>query len=399
MAFIPDGARIWPIPPDWSNGIQERLTWSTDVLRASATAVTQHRSLRIGPRRGFTFEVFDDGQRFRTARMLLAGYSGVWMLPIWPDVQLLSAVLPAASEAIPCATTGYDFHAGGRALLYTSVNTWEMVKIEAVSADHLVLAVPTLETWPAGSRLYPLRQARAAVDTEQRLYNAQTLRCSLSFDLAESCDWPPLASPVTYLGHPVLDIRPDESESPTHTGGRQPAAVDYGTALPVVHDLPNVSLPRQQHQWVAFDRTEHTWLRSLLYTLQGRCTPIWLPSWADDLQPVASIAGGSTALVVEWAGYAQFATGKPNRRDLCIELIDGTRHYRRVTAASESGGQEALTLSSALSGSAIAPSSVRQISIMSLATLSSDEVEIDHVTDQDGLARATLGFAAVVPDV
>ena len=31
-------------------------------------------------------------------------------------------------------------------------------------------------------------------------------------------------------------------------------------------------------------------------------------------------------------------------------------------------------------------------------TLASDSVEIEHITDQDGTARSTLGWQAVVPD-
>src|SRR6185437_8450827 len=74
----------WTIVPDWSNGVQESLSWSTDVMQANATAVTQHRSLRASPRRSFTFALAADAQNRRAADMLLAGHSGLWPLPIWP---------------------------------------------------------------------------------------------------------------------------------------------------------------------------------------------------------------------------------------------------------------------------------------------------------------------------
>ncbi|KAF7600627.1 MAG: hypothetical protein CGU28_03105 [Candidatus Dactylopiibacterium carminicum] len=390
-------ARVWPIPPDWTNGVQERLEWSTDVLRASATARSQHRSLRIGPRRSLTFEVFDQAQAFRAARMLLAGHSGLWQLPVWFDVQWFSAPLAAASSEIPCATAGFDFIAGGRALLYTSMREHEFVEIEAVDADRLVLAAPTVNAYGAGSRLYPLRLARVEAGAEQRLSNAQLARCSLTFDFVEPCDWPALASATEYLGHPVLEVRPDESSEISQSWERMLSTVDYGIAAPVVHDLSGVALPAQQNRFIVQGRDEHTWLRSLLYTLRGRGTPIWLPSWADDLRPVAAITGA--AMSIEWCGYTRLAAGKPNRRDVCIELFDGTRHYRRITAAAEAvGDKETLTLSAALGGT-IQPEHIRQVSIMSLATLASDAAEIEHTTDQDGIASVSLGFSAVLPDV
>jgi hypothetical protein len=46
--------------------------------------------------------------------MLLAGWGGAWQLPIWPDVQRLSAPLSAGAVSVPCATAGFDFVAGGR---------------------------------------------------------------------------------------------------------------------------------------------------------------------------------------------------------------------------------------------------------------------------------------------
>lgn len=127
MSFSLSSARIWPVPPDWSNGVQETLEWATNVMAASATAVTQHRAYRIGPRRSFSFDVSAAQNQRRAAEMLLAGYSGVWQMPIWPDVQWLPATLASGATSIPCATAGFDFVAGGRALLYASMNAWEVV--------------------------------------------------------------------------------------------------------------------------------------------------------------------------------------------------------------------------------------------------------------------------------
>lgn len=220
MGFTAAGTRIWPVPPDWSNGVQEQLAWATDVLQATATAVTQHRGLRVGPRRSFTFDVLADAQHRRVAEMLLFGHSGQWDLPIWPDVQWLIATLGAGETSVPCATAGYDFVAGGRALLYDTVNRWEVVTVDAIAADHLTLSSATVGTYPPGSRLYPLRRARVQDDAEERLRTDDLGLRGLAFDIDEPCDWPVLASPTTYLSHTVLDIRPDESDDPTSSPRR-----------------------------------------------------------------------------------------------------------------------------------------------------------------------------------
>ncbi len=399
MAFASDGEKIWPVTPDWSSGMQETLSWLTDYMLASATAVSQHRGLRAGPRRSFVFELLAAGKERRVADMLLAGHSGTWLLPIWPDVQIPAGPLEASDEFISCRTVGFDFVAGGKALLWTAVNHWAVIEIDAVDPTGLVLASPLASDWPAATRLYPLRSARVQDGAEEILRNDNVGRRSIAFDIDEACDWPVLADPMTYLSHLVLDKRPDESEDPTASYVRLPQTVDNATALPVVHDLPGVALRSQQSHWKLWGRAEHTWFRSLLYTLGGRRTPIWVPSYASDLKPVSAVAGGSTSLSVEWAGYTLFGKGQPNRKDVLIELRDGTKLCRRITNAVEAGDTETLTINAALSGSSIAPGSIRSISFLALCTLASDDVEIDHATDQDGEATSTTGWQAVVPDV
>lgn len=398
VGFTSSGEKIWPVTPDWTNGVQENLSWLSDVMQASATAVSQHRGLRIGPRRSFIFELLADGQERRVADMLLAGHRGVWLLPIWPDVQLIGAHAEAA-EFITCKTPGFDFVAGGKALLWSAVNRWEIVQIDTVEALGLALSSPLVGNWPSGTSLYPLRRARVQDGAEEVLRNDSVGRRGIAFDIDEVSDWPALANPTTYLAHPVLDVRPDESDDPAASYAGLPQTVDYETSLPTVHDLPRLALRAQQSHWKLWSRAEHTWFRSLLYTLGGRRTPIWVPSFASDLKPVAAIAGGTTAVSVEWAGYTLFGKGKANRKDVLIELFDGTKLYRRITNAVEAGDTETLTLSSSLASVSIAPGAIRAISFMALSTLASDEVEIDHTTDQDGEATATTGWQAVVPDV
>jgi hypothetical protein len=399
VAFDATGARIWPVPPDWSNGVRESLAFGTDVMTAPATAVSQHRSYRTTPRRQLSFETLANAQGRRVADMLLAGWGGAWQLPIWPDVQRLSAPLASGATSVPCATAGFDFVAGGLALLYSAVNSWEVVTIDSIAADHLALTGATSAAFAPGARLYPLRRARMRGDAQERLYNDDLGRRSLAFDIDEACDWPTLTGGTAYLGHDVLDVRPDESADPAAGVSRLEQAVDYGAALPFVRDLPGLALRAQQSSWKLSGRAQHTWFRSLLYTRCGRLVPIWVPSFASDLKPAAAIAGGSAALSIEWAGYTLFGLGQPNRRDLRIELNDGTVFYRRVSAAVEAGGTETLTLNASLDAGSIVPERIRAVSFMALCTLASDETTIDHVTDADGLAMATTGWQAVVPDV
>lgn len=208
-----------------------------------------------------------------------------------------------------------------------------------------------------------------------------------------------LSSPTTYLTHPVLDVRPNESGEPTASYDRLLQTKDDGVGQTLAYDLPAQALRNQQTEWLLGGRAQHSWFRSLLYTLRGRQVPMWLPSFAEDLKPAAAIAGGSTTMVVEWAGYTLFGKNRHNRKDVRIELTDGSVLYRRISDSVEAGSTETLTLSAALDGTSIAPHRIRAVSFMALSALAGDDIEIDHVTDQDGVASSTLGWQAVVPDV
>jgi hypothetical protein len=398
VGFAASQPRIWPVAPDWSGGVGESLAWATDVAYDSATGVSSHVSYRTGPRRSFSFDLLAGTQERRVADMLLAGPSGAWLLPVWPDVQWLTASAFTGTAELPCATAGFDFVAGGKALLYAGVNAWEVVDVVSIEADRLVLADVPATAWAPGLRLYPLRAARLQDGGEERHYNDEVSRRSLAFDIDEPSSWPVLAGLTTYQGHPVLEDRPDESEDPTSAYNRLLQRVDYDGARPFAYDLPDVALRVQRTHWTLVGRERHTWFRSLLYTLCGRRVPMWLPSWNADLQVAAAVAGGSTSVSIEWAGYTLFGLGRHNRRDLRIVLADGTALHRRIVGAVEAGATETLTLDAALDAGAVDPSQIRSVSMMTLATLASDTAEIDHKTDQDGVATCTLGWQAVVPD-
>lgn len=398
MAFDAHGPHVWPIAPDWSDGMREQLAWSTEILTASATAVTTHRGLWDGPRRRFTFDLLDANREFRLARMLLAGHGGLWLLPIWPDQQWLTTTVWPESTTVACRTEGFDFVEGGQVLLYTDAQQWEVAEVAQILPAGLELAAPVLGSYGRGARLFPLRLAHAEQGARTRFQNARTARVSLAFDIAEPCDWPALDSLPTYRDHPVIDTRPNEDDDATASAARAMASVDYGTGLPFVHDITGVSLRQQSHHWLLHGRADHARFRSLLYLLDGSRVPVWVPSWASDLAAAAPIVGNSTTLTVQYAGYTQFGLGQPSRRDLSIELVDGTVYRRRVTGAAHVGDVEVLTLDSALAGSTITPGRIRDISFLSLCTLASDTVQIDHINDQDGLAKASTAWQGVVPD-
>lgn len=390
---------VWPLTPDWAPGVRETLAWSTEIQQASATGVTYHLGRRLAPVRSFDFESPTGGQERRVLDMLLSDRGGQpWVLPIFPDQQWIRAPYEAADTFLPCATAGFDFVAGGQALVYESVNRWELVTIDTVAPTGLGLVDGLVGTWSRGARLFPVRQARLRAGSRIMGLTDDVGLPRVSFIVDEPCDWPAALPGSTYLTHPVLENSRDFGDDGEVLYERLLPSTDNGSGLPYVADLAGVALRSTPHVWQLFGRAEQAAFRSLLYGLRGRQVPIWVPSWDSDLLPIATIDGGTASMTVEWAGYTLFGRQQPNRRDIRIELHDGTRFYRRITGSSVVAGNEVLSLSSAL-GQSVAPRAIRRVSFMTLSTLASDEIQVHHFTDSDGHARSVAPWKAVVPDV
>lgn len=392
------GTRItpWPVTPDWSEGVRERLEWSTDVMTAR-TGASQRRKLRQFPRRALAFDVLTTGQERRALDALLWDFgSRVWALPVWPDGQSLPAPVAVDALEITAATAGRDFRVDGLAILWSAVNRWEVVEISAVEAQRLVLKRPTLSAWGVGTRFWPLRTARLTQPGQQTLFTDTAGTISLDFQWAEPAQWPAVAPSALYLGWPVAEVRPDRGEDGQVTADRAVSTLDGGLLDPVVRDHGGIGFTRASQFHRVAGRSAQADMRSLLYWLGGRYSAAWVPSWNADLVPVATLVG--TALQVEWAGYSRFGRQQMGRRDIRIERVTGVVSYHRITGSSEAGDSEQLSIDPQIAGS-LDPAQIRQISFMALSSLASDSVEILHQTDSDGIADLSLEFEAVADEL
>jgi len=398
MAYAIGEAVPWPVPPDWGTAVRDTRAWLTDYINPRNGA-RQKRQLRLSPRRTVEFNVVatDANRRLVDALRFDQG-ARQWLLPIWPDLQYLSASLSLGSTSIPCATTGYDFADAGQALLWSAPNHWEVVQVATVESDHLALSAATLAIWPAGTRLYPLRLARVPDAAQESLWTDDASQIKVVMQVDEPCDWPAVAPATTYRGYPVLEWRGEESSGPNTKYDRAIQTVDGTTGAIVYIDLPAQPFRTQSHNWQLVYRAEYAAFLSLLYWLRGRMGTLWMPSFASDLLLAASVASDAISVSVEWAGYTVFGRQQSNRRDIRIELYSGAVLYRRITASIEAGNTETLTLDSAL-GVAVAPADVRCISFMTLSEQAADSISIDHVTDADGLAQAQTTWAGIRHDV
>ncbi|MDH1211146.1 hypothetical protein N5C38_08765 [Pseudomonas chengduensis] len=383
----------WTFVPDWADGIRERLTASTDILQ-SESAVSQRRQLRLAPRREFSGPVYAEGRERQLLDLSLFGWSDrIWSMPIWPDIQLLDVSLAADADFIPCATQYLDFRAGGLAMLRgEDAFTSETVEILEVLSGGLQLKRNTQQAWPAGSRLYPARAAQLLEEPSLSKLTDQLIEAEVQFLVVEACDWPEWLPTSLYRGRPVWDRRPDDSESLTHSAQRLRSTLDSGFAQPLITDTAKRALQMLGQLHLDLGREARALVRSFIYGMRGRQKAVWVPSHMHDLTLVATVSAVATTMDVENIGYTRFSNGKPGRRDIRIELFDGSVFMRRLIGSTELDNQvERVGLDSAL-GVEVQPHQIARISWMNLMRFESDVQEIEHMTDSEGVAAWATVF-------
>lgn len=392
-----DGQQVyaWVWPPDWQQGLLERLEWMTDVLQAYR-GEQQRRSLRLAPRQALEFSVLVEGDDRRQMEALLWGWGGkTFAVPLWFDGMTLAAPLAVASTSIPLDPAGRQFAAGEPVLLVgASPREAELVLVDTVGAD-LQLAAATASAWPAGTRVYPARLARLDGEASLPRFTGAAATGRLVFEMVTPATWSADAGSTTYRGRPVLEHGPNWLEAPALGLQRKGELLDAGIGLVAFEDEADMPIAAQSGRWLLESRAQVNAWRSRLFALRGKQGSLWVPSWADDLTVLADIASGVNTVDVSWIGYTDQLVGQPGRSDIRIQLHDGTVFYRRITGATViDSTRERLSLDSAL-GVAVPKSSIALVSWMALMHNASDSAEFAWFTGDAAETSATFtGYRA-----
>lgn len=378
---------VFPFRPNWRRPVLERLEWLTDVMEAK-DATEVRIPLRSRPRRIMEFELLvADGALQRLDALLWAHSSEQYVLPIWTDPQPLAATLSAGATAIPAVTAGYDFAPGALAVLWQDADNHEAVEIDAVSADTLTLADPTVLPWPTGTRLLPARRARLPQDVALARVSAAVATGTLRFEL-DNTPVTPLPDATTYRGAEVALRRPNWISGIQTRYGRKLERIDYDLGAVFVDDLSHLQITQRTHRHLLHDRADIAAFRGWLHARAGRTHAYWQPQWQTDFTSAAAVAASDTSLLVQPIGVAGYAA-QPGRLDIAIRhRPTGQWVFRRIDSVTTGASSETLHLNAPIGLDAAA----RDLSIMwlTLSRLEADAVEI---------AWHSAGVAATLYDI
>jgi len=436
--------KLWPFRPDWEAGVLERLEWLTDMM-ASTKGAEQRRPQRLTPRRTFEATFLPHGRQ-RSVFDLLVMEKGNddWYIPLWFDHDVLREDTPAALTELYTDYEDREFTAGGLAVIrpVTSADhehhtfTYELVRVVNSKQNRLVVVRGQEGTvardWPRGSEIYPVRQARFMDQPNVSIVSASIVSTNMKFVVTEPNEWHggkhysgygdaygrsygkyrdvsprtpaknlgTVASPwfmPAFEGIRVMNAEPDYNQDMSYTYDRLLNILDNENGIPKYTDSLGFATPAQQHTWFLNGRAEQAAYRTMLYFLRGKVKPVWLPTFADDVQLIAPTPAGQNWIDIRKIGYTDGGRTVISRQCLAIQKNNGEWHFARITGCANVGDHERLELSMHFLED-LNPKDIYKISFMAVARLDQDGIEINHVTDNKGLAKSVITFR-VAPNI
>jgi hypothetical protein len=276
----------------------------------------------------------------------------------------------------------------------------EIATISLVAPGFLELQLPLTRDWPKGSHFYLTRLCRLTGQQRSSRRADNASQVTLTFDSVEPNDWASITPPEIGLDYPVLEITPNEADDMSFEYKRLLQEFDNQSAsVPVRRDLADASFMLQQFAYLTSGRRELADLRGLLYYLQGRLVPLYVPTYSRDveLMPTFYAETGTNRLAVVRSGYTDYVNAAA-RRLLMFVFRDGTTLIHTVeSSAVVSDGQETLIVVEPFYRP-ISNAFVSRICWLALSRQDQDEIEILHHADSRGPTTMTTTFATILDE-
>lgn len=390
------GSRItpWVWRPDWSQPMVERLQWETEVLTAYDGSEQRIR-LREFPRRTFEFGFAAEGKLRRRLETSIYGWGArSWALPVWPDGERLTSTATSGASSITVTTTNRDYRVGGLVMLLADDGAYEVHEILSLAAGSLTIKSVLASTWTTGScTVYPVRLAKLPDAHGFARFTHDAVYGIARMEATDNSAWTAATETTTHLGYPVLTERPNWVEDIGIEYERKVQTLDFGTGRRRYVDQSGVPNILQTHRWMLESKARIAAYRAWLYARAGRLNAIWVPTWTDDLIVASTVASAATTIDIEAIDYTKRISSSIHRKDIRIELTNGTVYYRRITGSQEiSATIERISINSSL-GVDVPAANFKTISFISLCRLDSDGVELAYFTGDIAEAANTMRAA------
>lgn len=382
--------------PDWKSGVLERLEWLTDVL-VSESGAEQRRKLRQFPRRSLEASFSRFGNNRNLIDSFLTGVGQRYCLvPLWWDATPVSSVY-AGSVDIFGDFSRREFFANDLVIIRRDGEfDYELNIISERTATKLTLLYG-IQKDTTGATITPLRVAQVRDQLGGTQLTDEVRQFQLRFYTIEAADYTTSWTFPIYnrTNLPVLNWEPNYREQMDLTFDRNAYEWDNQVGNVYIVDPGATATTNEKYGYTIYGRDAMFDFKCNIYKMAGRWREVHVPTGHNEFELTRDVSSGEGALIVARSGYNQYGLSQQAiRRDILIELYDGTKLFNTIISSRVVEDEEWLFLSETITS--VPKEQVRRISYMPRSRLDIDAVEINRLTDADGASKVALTFKAIV---
>jgi len=366
---------------NWDKPVVERFRWRTSVFKPT-DGTTSLRRQRSAPRRQVEYQhlLYSERLRQQFEARSLGGRTA--LVQFEPDKVRLASLSSGATTAT-FDTTLRDFEIGHRVLFYQDDDTYEFATLTDVTDDGIEWDEPLSQNY-SNVWVKPARVARLPVEQELELQTDIYADTSTIYEYLPE-DEPlnprritPFTPTLFHFSRECFDLSEwqghDYSELPQINFVSDRTELDDGTGIVSAKQYRWGAEMTQPYSMNLQGRETIAKYLGWIYERAGQSNPFWMPTFRNDL---TALSRSGDDLTVRGHEYTNLYASADTRLDLAFVYFNNTTVTRRVESAAPSGGDDVLTLTSAV------PTLVglRYLSFLRRVMLSSDDLEIAWQTD------------------
>lgn len=396
-----DPRRVLPVfsmLPNWDNGLTERLEWLSDVM-TSETGAEQRRALRTRPRRSFEAGFLRKGPNREWLDSFLVGVGqNLLLVPLWHEAVVMIDGIEADAIGVTFAQGAADereFYEDDLVFVNNGdPNVFDVLMVGDVADDRFTWATPPDRSWPKGTRIYPMREARITDAAALSNRTEDVAQVQIRFSLRK----PYIMTPAWIAdmnGDPFFPFRPNRMTDIGANYARLTNTLDNAVGTPAVTDISEHTAVTLSMSFTFFGRHRIHQYRQFLTAAAGRTKGFYVSTYTHDIEPYNSMIEASDVLLAKPMGGGLFYRVHPSARThLGITLVgqDSPSIFRKIIAVekqyTDTAGLEVnyetdvwydrFKLEAVLP--ALTRSQIARISFVSEARFDQDSFEIEHVS-------------------
>ena len=436
------GRSMWPLQPNWKDGMTESFEFSTQVITA-ASGKEQRLSRRTKPRRALSM------RHTLTTADEAAQYQAIirkrqWRPMLVPQWHMASRTLVAGKvgdttlvlDKEPPATWGTV-----KALYLVSGDDQQLLNVLRISGSTVMLRDSLTFPVPRGSDVMPVQYGLLNNDLSSSRAISTTIEAQVGFTILPQTDsftvpavssyndlisfiaeqghrwaayirraavlnpavwptWPPTPSNYTTRmrfelngdTRMVITRKPNWVSAVTVDDAWTYDLIDYYNSAVTPGYAENAGRRTFQAQWTAFTYDEVIDILAVFYALRGSQVACWVPSWSHDLTVAADMPAPNQLRVEQNAVIDEEILLDDPSIALMIETFDGRMCCAAANSVTTSAGVSTITLDRGLF-SALKKADIMRISLMYRVRQASDSVELTwHAR---GIAELQTAFITV----